>query len=156
MSRVNFAHAFERWYGLTEREHAWLKKAEESRALLSWEALDHLCGLTVESGMKALLLRGKFVAPDADGDYPPGPGPDKRRPHVDALFEVFLSMAQGRRGNDWVSRLAGGKGTPPLVFNAWRSEHRYAPDGTVDKTIALERLKFAKRLKVLITEEGAA
>lgn len=155
MARVNFAHASERWYKLTERERAHLEQVEKKGPGASWEALDHLCGLAVESGMKALLFHGKMVTPDPSGDYPKD---DRdRRPHVDELFEVFVARVGGRKGNDWLQRLAGSKGrTPVRVFNTWKAEHRYAPDGTVDKAIALERLAFAKRLNRLMAEEGAA
>jgi hypothetical protein len=95
-----------------------------------------------------------LVTPDRDGDYPRGP--NERRPHVDQLFNVFISKAQGRRAGEWVRRLAKGKGTPPLVFQTWRSENRYAPDGTVVETVARERLEFAKRLRALVAEEGVA
>jgi hypothetical protein len=156
MASVNFAHAFERWYELTGRERAHLEAVEKKSPVASWEGLDHLCGLAVESGMKTLLFRGKMVSPDPkDGDYPKDN--NNRRPHVDELFNVFVAKVGGRTRHDWLKRLAGGKGSSPVpVFNTWKPEHRYAPDGTVNKTIAFERLAFAKRLKHLIDEEGAA
>lgn len=154
MPRVNFAHAFERWYQLTERERAYIEKEDEKDPATSWVALDHLCGLAVESGMKALLFHGNLVTPDSKGDYPPTSS--GRRPHVDELFAVFLSKVQGRSSNEWLRTLTGGKGPPPLVFNSWKSEHRYAPDNAVDKTIVKERLSFAKRLRALIRAECAA
>lgn len=156
MVRINFAHAFERWHRLAEREHSFLKGEEEKASpVASWEALDHVCGLAAESGMKALLFHGKFEKPDASGDYPAGL--DGRRPHIDGLFDTFLFKVQGRKGNEWVRRLGGVKGAPPIrVFNAWRTEHRYAVDGTVSKPTVLGRLEFLKKLKSLIDEEGAA
>lgn len=155
MSRVHFGNAFQRWYALTKTEAERLA-AEKKRGatILSREALDHLCGLAVESGMKALMFHAKLAKPDAGGDFPADA--QRRRPHVDELWGLFMAKASGHTAaRDWVRTLAGGgKGDPVNVFQAWRSEHRYAPDGTVTEATLQSRLDMAKRLERIAQEEG--
>lgn len=151
---VNFGDAFLRWYQLTDGEHARLEgERKRNGTVLSWEALDHVCGLAVESGMKALLFHAKYVTPDGRGDYPPDPLTNQR-PHVDKLWDTFIAKVQGRASNDWLKRLGPKGSTPTNVFLAWRSEHRYAADGTVSETTVTERVAFARRLKAIAQEEG--
>jgi hypothetical protein len=120
--------------------------------ILSWEALDHLCGLAVESGMKALMVKAKLVSPEPSGDFPPDA--TGRRPHIDQLWEIFMANAGGRATSGWIKRIGGGKGSPANVFQTWRSEHRYAPDGTVSEAVMLSRLQILKQLKNVAIEEG--
>lgn len=153
MSKVSFRHAFARWYDMMENERARMDNRQKSgEASLSWEALDHICGLAVESGMKALMFKANMVKPDPSGDYPADQ--DGRRPHVDALWDIFLAKASERTASEWVRTLNGGKGTPVHVFQAWRAEHRYAPDDTVAEKTVQSRLQMAKRLKKIAEEEG--
>jgi hypothetical protein len=153
MSKVSFDHAFDRWYKLTETEVKTLK-AEKARAgvVLSWEALDHLCGLAVESGMKALMLKEKLVSAEDNGDYPKNEA--GRRPHVDELWNIFMTKAQGRKHSEWVRRLSGKQSEPVSIFQTWRTEHRYAENGTVSETLVQNRFTFAQRLKRIAQEEG--
>ncbi len=154
MSRVNFEHAFDRWYRLTEAERKLIEQEQKrGGVILSWEALDHLCGLAVESGMKALMLKERMEAPDPSGDFPKSSS-GGRRPHVDELWDLFMAKAQGRKASGWVKRLGGGETRPPNVFQTWRAEHRYAPNGTISEAALLSRLEMAKRLKRIAQEEG--
>jgi hypothetical protein len=148
MTSVNFDHAFDRWYKATEAEKKRLDaEKNEGRAILSWEALDHLCGLAVESGMKALMLKEKMVTGDASGDFPQGS--DGRRPHVNKLWDLFMTKATGHKRAEWAQRLGTVK-----VFQTWRTENRYAPDGTVQESELEARMKVAKKLKQIAQEEG--
>lgn len=154
MSKVNFSHASQRWYKLMEEESQ-QRKAEEHRSgtVLSWEALDHLCGLAVESSMKALMLKEKWVEPEkSTGDYPKDS--NGRRPHVNELWEIFVSKAKGRTAGAWIARLSEKKDEPVSVFAEWRAEHRYAPDATVSRNVLQARLAMAARLKRIAQEEG--
>lgn len=151
---VNFGDAFSRWCRLTDSEHARLEADRKRNVpVLSWEALDHVCGLAVESGMKALLFHAKYVTPDTRGDYPADPATNQR-PHVDKLWNTFIAKAQGRTSNDWLKRLGPKGSTPTNVFSAWRAEHRYAADGTVSEATVSDRVAFARRLKAIAQEEG--
>jgi hypothetical protein len=153
MSSVSFGDAFDRWYKLTETERRRLdEERKRGGVILSWEALDHLCGLAVESGMKALMLKEKLEKPDASGDFPKSPS--GRRPHVDELWDLFMSKAQGRKASEWVKRLGEGGKAPVNVFQTWRAEHRYAPDGTITEQLVAARVSMTKRLKSIAQEEG--
>lgn len=153
MGTISFRDAFNRWYDLSEAEHRRLLEAVKRKTpLLSWEALDHLCGLAVESGMKALMLHAGLEKADRSGDFPAGT--DGRRPHVHELWDVFMAKASGRRTSDWITRLAGGAGSPVNVFKTWRTENRYAADGTLGSSEVEARMKLAKRLKSITQEEG--
>lgn len=153
MKAVDFAHAFERWYKLTEAERIRLiGEQKQGGVILSWEALDHLCGLAVESGMKALLFKAKLVSPGPSGDFPADSA--GRRPHVDQLWDIFMANAGGRATSGWIKRIGGGKSSPTNVFRAWRAEHRYAPDGTISEAVVLSRLDILKQIKNVALEEG--
>ncbi|KYG08692.1 hypothetical protein BE21_22245 [Sorangium cellulosum] len=154
MSKVNFGHAFERWYKLTDAERKRFDDEQKRGTTpLYLEALDHLCGLAVESGMKALMFAAKLEKPDAYGDFPKNPSTG-RRPHVDELWDIFIAKASGRKTSAWVPRLGGRGTTPANVFQTWRAETRYAPDGTISEGIVRVRLEMAKRLKSIAEEEG--
>lgn len=155
MSRVHFGNAFQRWYALTKTERERLKAdVKRGTPILSREALDHLCGLAVESGMKALMFKARLVAPDPSGDFPANAS--GRRPHVNELWDLFIAKARGRQlTSEWVRRLGGGgTNSPPNVFQTWRSEDRYAPDGTVSEATVEARLDMARRLEKIAQEEG--
>lgn len=149
MTAVNFCHAFQRWNKLTEGEADLCSKL--TPPIRSWEALDHLCGLTVEAGLKALMIQARWVAAEINGDYPRDT--TGRRPHVNDLWGVFMSHASGRSGNGWASRLGGASGAAS-PFVAWCVDHRYASDGTVSETTVKARLGIAKQLKRIAQEEG--
>jgi hypothetical protein len=154
MSSVSFKDAFDRWYRLTEAERARLdEERKRGGVILSWEALDHLCGLAVESGMKALMFKERMETPDPWGDFPKSPAIG-RRPHIDELWDIFMAKAHGRKASDWVRRLGSGGSKPANVFQTWRAEHRYAPDGTIREPVLQSRLEMAKRLKCIAREEG--
>lgn len=151
MTTVNFGHAFDRWYQLTVGEHARVEsEKKKGGVVLSWEALDHMCGLAVESGMKALMFKAGVVSPDASGDFPADT--TGRRPHIHDLWSTFMAKTHHRTMSDWIARLAGGAATPPNVFQTWRTEHRYAADGSVPENVVSLRLAMAKRLKSIAQE----
>lgn len=153
MSRVSFSHAFQRWYKMTDEERARLDaEKKDGGTILSWEALDHLCGLAVESGMKALMIKEKWVTAEKDGDYPRHDC--GQRPHVNELWEIFIGKAKGRKAGDWVAKLGGKHGAPVSAFAEWRAEHRYAEDGTVSEATVRARLAMAARVKHIAQEEG--
>ncbi len=148
-NKIDFGHAFERWNAIARHEQARLDGAlRDSKVVTSWEALDHLCGLAAESGIKALLFHLKVVKPDALGDFPASVG--ERRPHIDELWDHFTTAVQGRRDASLWSRL----GAPAAVFSTWRSAHRYAPDGTVTRSVTEQRATFLKKLQRVLEEEG--
>jgi hypothetical protein len=154
MTRVSFAHAFERWYKLAVAERARIDdEKKRGGTILSWEALDHICGLAVEAGLKALMIKAKLVTADDNGDFP-AERATNRRPHIDALWDLFAAKANNRVAGEWLSRLGGGKGAPPNLFRDWRAEHRYARDGTVSEAVASARVGIAKRLHLIAQEEG--
>jgi len=152
MRKVSFTHAFERWYSLTVAEDARTTKIKKSGGVVhSLEALDHLCGLAVESGLKALMIKAKLVSAEPDGDFPAING---RRPHVDALWDAFMAKAKDRTTSQWVKQLSGGAAAPATVFREWRAEHRYAADGTISHAAATARVDMAKRIKRIAEEEA--
>jgi hypothetical protein len=154
VSKVSFAHAFERWYNLTHQEHGRIEgEKKKGSPIHSFEALDHMCGLAVESGLKALMIKAKLVKSDPQGDFPGDPT-TKRRPHVDELWDAFMAKATNRTAADWIKRLSGGAREPPNVFQEWRADHRYATDGTVREAVVALRVKLAKELKKIAQEEG--
>lgn len=154
MSKVSFDHAFQRWFGLMMQEYLRIAgEKKKGNPVHSYEALDHVDGLTVESGLKWLLIKAKLVTPDPRGDFPSDPV-TKRRPHVDELWNLFMAKASNRTVAAWIGQLSGGAGKPANVFQEWRAEHRYAPDGTVSEAVVEARVTLAKRLKAIAQEEG--
>lgn len=148
-SRIEFRQAFDRWNRVCTTERTEIdQRVTKGESLVSREALDHLCGLAVEVGMKHLMIKYRFVTADATGDYPADV--DGRRPHVDTLWDVFMARAQGRVGTDLV-RALGGNGQL-VVFQTWRTANRYAPDDTVTATEVKPRLEFLKKLGRVIAE----
>ncbi len=145
--RINFRDAFERWDRVCKAEQKDVEARKE--ALVSREALDHLCGLSVEAGLKYLLINRMLVTADRDGDFPKDS--NGRRPHVDELWDVFMTKASGRAGAALLDEL-GGAGQLK-VFQMWRSSHRYAPDGTVTDTVTKPRLDFLRKLRGVLAQE---
>lgn len=153
MATVNFSDAFGRWHKLATEEHERLKASQKAGAVvLSWEALDHVCGLAVESGMKALMLKENVVSSDSNGDFPRDTA--GRRPHVDELWALFMSKTGNRTMNEWIKRLSKAAASTPTIFDTWRAEHRYAPDGTIGEPVVSMRMQLFKALKAIAQEEG--
>ena len=142
--KINFRDAFDRWNRICETE----RKDVDTRSgtLISREALDHVCGLAVEVGLKFLLIERGLVTADRDGDYP------QPRPHIDQLWDAFLAKTQGRAHTQLVVDLGLTRST--ALFQTWQSSHRYAPDGTVTEAVAKPRLDFLKKLRGVIAQEG--
>jgi hypothetical protein len=153
MAKVSFSDAFARWYQLTDDEARRLDAVKaRGETVFSWEALDHVCALAVEAGLKAIMLRDGLATAGPDGDFPRDD--DGRRPHVDKLWDLFMSKAQGRAASEAVRMLGGRKGTPIRAFEGWRVEHRYAADGTVAESAVRPRLAIARSLKRIEQEGG--
>jgi hypothetical protein len=110
MIRVSFAHAFERWYKLADAEHKRLQVEKKTATIaLSWEAVDPLCGLAVESGLKALRIKAKLVTPDPKEDCPAND--EGRRPHIEQLYVA----APGRCGLPRRARVLAGPRCPSTL-----------------------------------------
>src|SRR5262245_25102558 len=107
----NFNHAAMRWYAVARRERDDVSNAGASGRTL--EALDHLCGLAVEVGMKALLIKLRKVQPGANGDYPSGA--NGRKPHVNELWDIFMANVQGRQDQALATRLQGSSRSPLIL-----------------------------------------
>ncbi len=142
-ARINFRDAFDRWDRVSKAE----RKDVEARtgALVSREALDHLCGLSVEVGLKYLMIHRRGVAADPDGDYP------APRPHIDELWDVFMAKMSGRANAQLLADLGGAR--QPALFQTWQTRHRYAPDGTVTEAVTKPRMAFLKKLRGVIAQE---
>ncbi len=148
--QIDFRAAFDRWTRVCATEKLVVDaRMTKGETLVAREALDHLCGLAVEVGMKHILIKKRFVTADRTGDYPADV--DGRRPHVDTLWDVFMSKAQGRVGADLVKALGGTSQVP--VFQTWKSANRYAPDDTVVDAEVKPRLKFLERLRGVIVQD---
>ncbi|MCU0653873.1 MAG: hypothetical protein MUF64_00810 [Polyangiaceae bacterium] len=146
--RVDFGHAFERWHAITKQEAARLDElVRQKKTVVSWEALDHLCGLAAESGIKALLFHIKTCRPDEDGDFPRDSM--GQRPHINKLWDQFERAVQGRQG----AHIWRALGAPPALFSSWETAHRYAPNGTVDGHRARERADFLRKLHQVLSDE---
>lgn len=145
-ARINFRDAFDRWDRVSKAEQKHVDACKEM--IVSREALDHLCGLAVEAGLKHLLIRKRLVSADRDGDYPADSA--GRRPHVDELWDVFMASASGREGGDLLRALGGDQ---LRVFQTWQTRHRYAPDGTVTEAVTKPRMAFLKKLRGVIAQE---
>lgn len=149
--RTDFRAAFDRWNRVCATEQGVVEgRVKKGEPLVSREALDHLCGLAAEVGMKYLLLNRGLEKADPTGDYPRNA--DGRRPHVDELWNVFMAKASGRKGAELLSELGGV--APLRVFQTWQTSNRYAPDDTVKDVETKPRLDFLKKLGRVIAQEG--
>lgn len=126
-------------------------RAAKGETLVSREALDHLCGLSVESGLKYLMITRRLVTADRDGDFPADAS--NRRPHINELWDVFMAKAGGREGTALLRDLGGADQLK--VFQTWSSQNRYAADDTVRAGEVRPRLDFFKRLRGVVAQEGA-
>ncbi len=81
-----------------------------------WANADHLYGISVECGLKAVMAKLGMQL-DASGS----PKKFKYRRHVNKLWPEFQSFAQGRVGSWYVTNLP--KGVP---FANWTEHDRYA------------------------------
>jgi hypothetical protein len=65
---VDFRAAFDRWNRVCSTEQKDIAaRMVRHETHSSWEALDHLCGLAAEVGMKYLLLKKRVALTDTTG-----------------------------------------------------------------------------------------
>jgi hypothetical protein len=147
--KISFGHAFERWHATAVRERKAMPVPPAS-PVRSWEALDHIVGLAVEAGLKAIMIHSKMVTAQGNGDYPAGVGGN--RPHIRELWDRFQVGAKGRLDAHTLRQLTPKSTGHP--FQSWESSHRYAEDGTVSEATLKPREEYLKAVHSVIGEIG--
>lgn len=105
-----------------------------------WANADHLYGMSAECGLKAVMI-GLGLPTDDEGS----PAGQKYRTHVNILWPLFLTFAEGHQGADYAQLLGGDN-----KFQDWYVAQRYEHREHFDEKLAKAHREGAKQVRHVV------